>query len=127
MSVDADVSTSVDLLGKHVNDLQSDIVVGDTGISGELKAVTGYTGFSGDVSEQSGHYLVLHCDVPSFGGETITVELVGGVHGPVNLDADGIIIFRVTSNTQSVKITASKTGWDPVVKTYSLTDVTLAE
>lgn len=56
---------------------------------------------------------------------TITAELVGGVHGPVELQEDGLIIFRVANTTQKVKFTASKTGYDDVVKTYDLTDLTL--
>ena len=111
----------------HVNDLQSGIIVGEDGITGTVKHVTGYTGFSGDVSEQSGNYLVLHCAVPDVAGVTISTELIGGVHGPVTLDDDGLIIYRVTSNTQSIKVTATKTGWPPVVKTFSLSGLTLAE
>lgn len=123
----ADIPAGTDLLGKHVGDLQEDIEVGKDKITGTLKAVSGYTGFSGDVSEQSGHYLALHCEVPDISGATITVELVGGLHGPVNLDPDGLIIFRVSSTTQKIKITASKTGLDPVTRLYSLADMTLAQ
>lgn len=36
----------VDLFDKTVSDLQNDIVIGEDGISGTLKYVTGYTGFS---------------------------------------------------------------------------------
>ena len=43
-------------------DLQKDIVVSNGAISGTLKYVTGYTGFSGDTSEQSGHYLCIHAE-----------------------------------------------------------------
>lgn len=110
-----------------MSDLQEDIVVGKDKITGTLKAVSGYTGFSGDVSEQAGNFLALHCDVPDTVGYTITAELVGGLHGPVNLDPDGLIIFRISSNTQKVKITASKTGLDSVTYLYSIADLTLAQ
>ena len=127
MSVDTDISTSLDLLGKHVDDLQSGITVGDDEITGTVKHVTGYTGFSGDVSEQTGNYLVLHFAVPNVPGVTLTAELVGGIHGPVTLDTDGILISRISSNTQKVKITASKTGWASVTKTFALTNLELEE
>lgn len=90
------------LLGKSVTDLQSGITIGKGSITGTLKYVTGYTGFSGDVSEQSGHYLATH----TVGGEdaaTITAELIGGALGhPVTLDADGILISRLTRPDHSL-------------------------
>jgi len=57
--------------------------------------------------------------------DSIVAELVGGDYGPVTLDADGIVIFRVKNNTQSVKITAKKTGYADVTRTYSLTGLRL--
>lgn len=103
--------------------MQENISIGENAITGKLKYVTGYTGFSGDASEQSGNYLVLHSEADE--GASITVEVVGGVHGPVTLDEDGICILRIASTSQSVKITASKTGCTSTVKTYALTDLTL--
>lgn len=103
--------------------MQSDVQVGDDAITGELKYVTGYTGFSGSVAEQSGNYLVLHCE--SDEDATITVELIGGTHGPVTLDDDGIIILRIANTSQKVKVTASVEGKDDRVKTYSLSGLTL--
>lgn len=125
MSVDADISASEDLLGKIVTDLQDDIEVGEDSITGTLNMVTGYTGFSGDVAEQSGHYLALHCEATD--GATITCELIGGYHGPVNLDPDGLIIFRIAAKTQKVKVTASKAGLVSTTKIYTLNGVTLGE
>ncbi len=126
MSVDADIPTSLDLFGKSVTDLQTGIIVGNDSISGTLNNITGYTGFSGNVSEQSGHYLVLHCDVPDLNDEIITVEVVGGTHGPVTLDSDHVAVLRIANTTQSVKFTASKNGNKTYSKTYSLTNLTLS-
>lgn len=116
------VPESEDLLGKHASDLQSDIGIGTNKITGTSKYVTGYTGFSSNVSEQSGNYLALKA--VSIDGATITGELVGGYKGPVTLDSDGIIIFRVTSNTQSVRFVATKGNRSTTV-TYSLSDLVL--
>lgn len=125
MSVDTDVSASVDLLGKSITELQSNVSVGDDAITGELLYVDDYTGFSSKVEEQSGNYLVLHCE--SDEGATITVEVVGGTSGPVTLDPDGIIILLIRDTaTQSVRVIATK---DEVstTKVYSLTGLTLAQ
>ena len=47
-----------DLLGKKASDLVGeDLCVYEDGtVEGTLKAVTGYTGFSSEEEEQSGHY-----------------------------------------------------------------------
>lgn len=105
--------------------MQSGVGVGANDISGTLNYVTGYTGFSGDSAEQSGHYLALHVDT-AVEGSTIVVELVGGVHAPVTLDSDRAIILRIKNKFQKIKITASKEGYDTVTKTYTLSGLTLA-
>lgn len=101
-------------------------MIGASGISGTLKAVTGYTGFSSNVSEQSGHYLALRIDTDNASGATITAELIGGDHGAVTLDNDRAIVFRIKNTNQKVKIVATKDGYNSVSKTYDLTDLTLA-
>ena len=110
-------------LGKKVSDLQSNIVVGENAITGSLKHVTGYTGFSSKTSEQEGHYLALKFDVTPADAVT-TVELVGGTKGPVTLDADQNIVLLVKSNTQSVKVISTKGGFS-ITKVYDLTGLTL--
>lgn len=97
--------------------------MGESAITGSLKNVTGYTGFSSDPSEQKGHYLALKFDVTPTDAVT-TVELVGGTKGPVTLDADKNIVLLIKNNTQSVKVTSTKDG-SSVTKTYALTNLTL--
>jgi len=125
LTVDTSIPEGVSLLGQTLAGLQSEVTVSNDTISGELKYVTDYTGFSGAVEEQSGNYLVLHIDANS-ANAVITVELVGGVHGPVVLDNDRTCIFRITNkDTQSIKITAEKDGFNPDIRTYKLTGLTL--
>ena len=110
--------------------MQEDVEVTDRAIIGTLKYVTGYTGFSGDVSEQSGNYLVVHAEVPDENGVTITAELEGSAHGPVTLDSDGILIARIRSADQLAGyliFTASKSGCKPVTKRWALNGLTLEE
>lgn len=64
------------LYGKKAADLQEDVsLVGNT-LYGTSNYVTGYTGFSGDVSEQSGHYLAMNITAAT--GATVYIELLGG-------------------------------------------------
>lgn len=113
------------MLGKTVSDLQTGVEVGDGAITGTLKHVTGYTGFSGVEGEQSGNYLVLKV-ATSLSNAVNTVELVGGTVGhPVALDSDMNIVLRITNKaTQKVKVVTTKSG-ESATKIFSLTGLTL--
>lgn len=120
LSIDSTIGASVDLFGKVVADLQDGVEVGDDSITGTLKYVTDYTGFSGDPALQSGNYLVIHCEVPDLEGATITVT----VTNPSVLDEDGIIVLRIADHTtQTVTVVASADGYDSVTKTFSLSEL----
>lgn len=118
------LSGDVDLLGKEADDLQEDVEIANGAITGTLKYVTGYTGFSGDVSEQSGNYLAIK--VTAIEGATITVELKNGTLGhPVTLDEDGMIVIRIADKTtQSVEVVATKDSLSETQR-FSLTGLTL--
>lgn len=109
------------MFGKVVGDLQN-IHVGNADITGTLRYITGYTGFSSKVEEQSGNYLAIHC--ASADADSITVEVVGGDKGPVTLDDDGIIVLRIKNNSQKVRVTARK-GNETNVRTYGLESLIL--
>ena len=127
LATTADIGASVDLLGKTVSDLESGITIGNDSISGTLNYVSDYTGFSGNVAEQSGNYLALHIGVPEVSTDdyTVQVRLIGGDHGAVTLDSDGIIIFRIKNVNQKVEIVASADGQPTITKVYSLKDLVL--
>ena len=126
MLITADGFASTSLLGKYSTDLQANIVVGtDDVIRGTLKHVDGYTGFSGDVAEQSGNYLALKCDgIP--GADEVTFELVNGTVGhPVTLDEDRLIVVRITDiESQYIEIKATKAG-ETLSRRLYLTGLTL--
>ena len=126
LTVTADIPSSADLFGKTATDLQENAVVRGNGIFGTVKYISDYSaaGYSDD--EVAGNFLVLHCSVPGETGVTITSELVGGVHGPVTLDPDGLVISRITNkNTQTIKVTASKDGCVDITKTFRLNGLNL--
>lgn len=118
-----DLTADVDLLGKRVTDLQENIEVTDDVVSGTLKMVTDYTGFSSIAEEQSGNYIAMYCEANP--NATITVELVGGRSGAVTLDDDGLIVLRVTDPSQSIRVVASANGYESAVKVFSLSGLTL--
>lgn len=117
---DTEMSPDEDLLGKVISDLQDSIEIEEDKITGTLKYVTGYTGFSSKTEEQSGNYLALH-NISNI-EEPIFVEVINGFSGPVQLDADGIIILRIANNEQKVKVTCGD-----LVKEYSLSELTLQD
>lgn len=97
-------------------------------ISGTLKYVTGYTGFSGDSAEQEGNYLAIVCTASE--GDTITAQLTGGSHPDrvVTLDADGILIARITDPAaQTLIYTATGADGSTETRVYSLSGLTLEE
>lgn len=113
-----------DLLGKTVNDLETDIVIREDDIGGTLKYVTDYTGFSSKPAEQKGNYLALQFTLTPPTAET-TVEIIGGTSGPVKLDSDGIWIGKIADPlTQTVKVIAT-VGKDSVEKIYKLNNLVL--
>ena len=117
LSVSADIPADTDLLGKVVGDLQKDIIVGANAIGGTLLYVDDYTGFSDDPEEQEGNYLALQAT--AIDGATITV------HTPdddIVLESDGILIYRVATNAQTITFEASKDG---VSETKSLNLISL--
>lgn len=125
LRVDADVSDSVDLFGKVASDLQEGVAISGSGISGTLKYIDDYSSAYGSGMD-SGNYLVLHAEVPGVEGVTLTSEVVGGTVGPVTLDEDGIVISRITNkSTQTIRVVASKDGYDSITKTFSLKGLTL--
>lgn len=111
--------TSDDVLGKATSSLQENIKVSANAISGTLKYVTDYTGF--DTELKDGNYLCVYTAIPA--DTTVTMELVGGTSGVKTLD-DGIIVLKVTSNTQYLRLIATK-GDITVTKVYSFTNLTL--
>ena len=126
LTVSGDIGEDTDLLGKVVSDLQTDVnVVGDK-ITGTLKYVTGYTGFSGDQNEQSGNYLALK--ITDYEADEISVKLKNGIHTtPQVLDSDGIIVIRISDITTQDEVIVYVTDTDGVTfeKSYDISELTL--
>lgn len=105
--------------------MQTSIEVSDGAITGTLKYVTGYTGFSGNPELQEGNFLATHAESEDEGA-VITVEVIGGDYGPSTLDVDGISIGRIKSTEQKVQFKAKVAGKAFNVQTYDLSGLTLA-
>ena len=115
------VDSDGDLFGKVASDLQ-DITIGQGGITGTLNYIADYSSaFSGD--EASGHYLAIKCEATD--GAVITGQVIGGVHGAVTLDSDGLLVCRIANNMQSIQIVATKNGKSKTLN-YSLSGLNLA-
>ena len=126
VNVDANIGESVDLFGKTVSDLQEDISIGPDGVTGTLKYIADYSSAFG-AGENSGNYIAIRCSTPGVTGATITVEVVGGVHGPQTLDEDGICICRIADkDTQTIEVVAYKDNQSDSV-TLDLSQLTLED
>lgn len=125
LTADADIDTTEDFYGKTVEDLQSDIEIDGTSISGILNYIDDYSaaGFTGD--EVSGNFIILRFSVPDVEDVTITATTNGKT---TELDEDGILIARVADKvSQTLTVVASKDGYSDVEKTYDFSGVIVEE
>ena len=122
LGVEPEDPTAV-MLGKAVSSIQEDVIVHDKFIKGTLKYVTGYTGYSENVDEQSGNFLALRFEVSD--GATTTVQLLGSGKPAVTLDSDNNAVFRITDrNNQRIKVVTTL-GDDTITKIYSLAGLSI--
>lgn len=125
LSVDADIDPNVDLYGKVVSDLQSNINVADDSITGNLKFIEDYIGFPGSDYE-TGHFIALHAEVPDVEDVQITVKVEDS--DSETLGENGIVVKRITDkNLQTITVVASKTGYESVTKEYDLSGLVLLD
>lgn len=111
------------MLGKSVADLQDGIVVTDSGITGTLKYVTGYTGYSGDPALQKGNFIALQFAAPE--GATTTIQVLNGAsaNNPVTLDSDmnmNAVIRIANKHNQKIKVVSTTTDGEVLTKVLDL-------
>lgn len=111
--------------------MQSDVAVsGNNKVTGTLKYVTDYTGFSGETELQSGNYLAMKWSEPAEGVTSLKVGLVPSAIGMDLVecidDTDRNGVFRVTSNDQKLKIVQSD-GEHTKTQTFDLSELTLTD
>ena len=122
LSVEAE-DGQTELFGKQVSDLQTDVDVGNDAITGTLKYVTGYTGFSGNHDLQKGNFIALKVTAET--GTTVQMKLENGESDWVTLDSDMNIVMRIADkDTQRVLVKASKDGVT-VTDSFSLSGMTV--
>lgn len=118
-------SSETSVLGKTVSELQQNVVISDTDISGTLHHVTDYTGFSSNPTDQQGNYLALKFEVDSPDTD-VYVNLAGGTVGWVKLDEDLLHVLKIANkDSQTVQVYYQIGEEKSETKTYSLTGLTL--
>ena len=105
----AEPGDSDNLLGKELTDLQTDVTIADGSITGELKYVTEYTGFSGDPELQEGHFFAIKgttdADRVTIQIETSKINAETLIYDSTQTDPyDGVFIVRF-ANPNVKKIT----------------------
>lgn len=111
------------MLGKKAKTLQANVLVADGRITGTLKHVTDYTGFSADDPE--GHFLALKFDAAD--GATVKAGLVPSQGtGLVTLDSDMNGVWKVTDAvTQKFKVIVTNSDGKATSKLYDLSGLEL--
>lgn len=119
--VDPAIAPDFDLLGKVVADLQKDVAISANNITGTLKYIDDYTGFSGDPEEQVGHFLAFKVDYP-LDYDSLTVETVA--QGEQTLDSDKTMILRIVKKAPFT-VRAYKDSKCVSVKSYDIDQLVL--
>lgn len=109
------------VLGKKVNELQENIKFSEGKVTGTLKHITDYTGFSDQPEEQSGNYLAIKFETDPEDAK-ITVELTDSPKGPWVMRSDNLVARITNKDTQILKVTAEKDGYS-IKKEYSLNEL----
>lgn len=123
MTIDFDISDSVDLFGKAASDLQEKMTCNGKKITGTLLRVEDYIGFSGDESMQHGNYIAMHCAVPDDPSATITFISRKGTRYPVD-PSDGLIVLLMKNPTK-LKFEISKSGSPTAIKEFDVSGLKL--
>jgi len=116
------------ILGKTVSDLQDDITITETRISGILKYVDDFEDYSENSELQNGHYLALKFTTDE--NSLTSVQVIGGAttEDPVVVGDDMNAVVRITDPMrQRLKVTSELDGCEPNEKIYRLTGLVLAE
>lgn len=112
-----------DAYGKPVSELQDNIKIDGTKITGTLHHVTGYTKFSSATDEQSGNYLAMKVSAPS--DATVKFKLIGGKGNLKTLPADDHqIVWKIAATTQKPHLEITR-GGDTSSVEYDLSGLTL--
>lgn len=110
------------LFGVTVDELQSDVVIVDTAISGTSKYADEVDTFD---MTKGHHFVVLH--ITCAGADTIKVSMNPTQSKLTTLDESGVIVLQMKDDkSQTVKIVTSKDS-DSETTEYSITDMTFAE
>ena len=130
MSIKAEDGNTV-VFGKAVSELQDGINVGSDAITGTLKYVTGYTGFSSDPALQEGNFLAVNLannDYSNFTSVKIGLDPSQG-SGLVEIidDPDKNGVFRIASASQSFKIVSTSVDGIINTQTFDLSGLTLED
>lgn len=123
LTVEAPSNTD-NVLGKLASDLQNNVILSGDNITGTLKYVSGFTGYSEDTALQEGNYLALKINAAPI-DVVVTAELLGSSEASKKIGADGVATFRITNTaSQSIKVTAIM-GRETTIKTYGLSGLKL--
>lgn len=128
MSIKAEDGNTT-LFGKAVSDLQENVVVSSDAITGTLKHVTDYTGFSSDPALQEGNFLAVNLvnnDYSNFTSVKIGLDPSQG-SGLVEIinDPDKNGVFRVANTSQKFKIVSTSVDGVENTQEFDLSGLTL--
>ena len=122
----ASPEASTDILGKTVEQLQSNVVVSEDNIEGTLNYVTDYTSFSAVTEEQEGNYLALKVLATKNDEDIEKVSVtMSESQSEVFLDSDRLHVVRIVNKEQTLTVKAYEEDEVVYEKSYSLSNLVL--
>ncbi len=117
------------LFGKAASDLQSSVDVdGNHNISGVLKYVTGYVGFSDTAEEQVGNFLALNIGSSIVGGVTTADLRAAGVSEKLlTVGETGSVVFRITDPQAQTIVVKTILDGEALTTVYNLSGLVLTK
>lgn len=114
------------VLDQLVSDLQTDVTIYDDYITGTLKYVSDFIGYSEDTALQAGNYIALNITTDPV--SVRTVDVINGTEEVKTVGTDNVCVVRITDKTtQRIQIAASVDDATSTTKTYDLSQMTLEE
>lgn len=116
VSINFNIASDFDLLGKVVEDLQTNVGISLGNIVGTLFYVEEYTGFSEDPNEQSGNYIAFKV---AYDGEFDNITIQKGDKAETDYDPTDSTFILIMQEHYPITVRAYKNGVVVASKTYN--------
>lgn len=117
------VDGETEVLGKHASELQENVVISGDKVTGTLKYVSDFAGYSDQPEEQVGNYLAIDFH-PTPEDATIEIEMIGSESGPKTMKSKQLVARIADKDLYKLKVTVKGNDLEQTT-TYDFSGLTL--